>query len=366
MSELTKEHIDQFKQYFLSVDEIDKAKIFDSLTDAEKESLSIIETSFANNISAAQIALELNAPQFENVIKEIQTKYYSLLQEFEQDLAIAITQTEREALKKKLKAVDANEEAVFTNEIKTAITQVEREALKSQLSKVDEPTKVVGFNFSKFTKYAAAAVITGVVAFSGYLFFANKNDTNPIVSNNNKTQQNQTLPSLNLPTIQQQVKHLTVVGPESFGFTQHKKQTFKIVTTIVSNYKTIDSIYFKIVELEKIYNEEITSRSGNSAGYGTRTKAIKNMLDSLITFKTLLQNAKAFTYTLNTTKNTVHLFFTASLNTSNIISLDRNKFYIKIEKQYYPLKPSENPLPLISEKNKTIIEQLNKIIFQNQ
>ena len=295
------------------------------------------------------------------------------MQEFEQDLAIAITQTERESLKKKLKAVDDNEDAAFNNEIKTAITQVEREALKSQLSKLDAPLKVAAsvsnFNFNMFAKYAAAAVITGVVAFSGYRFFANKNDTNPIVSNNNKSKQNQTLPPLNLPTIQQQEKHLTVVGPESFGFTQHKKQTFKIVTTIVSNYKAIDSIYFKIVELEKIYNEEITSRSGNSAGYGPKTKAIKNMLDSLIVFRTILHNTKAFTYTLNTTQNTVQLFFTESLNTSSIISLDlkdKNKFYIKIEAKYYPLEPTKIPLQLIAEKNKTIIEQLNKIIFQNQ
>ena len=179
MSEITKEHIDQFKQYFLSTEESVKAKLFTALSSADKERITIVETGFKNNISAAQIAAELNAPQFENVIKEIQTKYYSLLQEFEQDLAIAITQTERESLKKKLKAVDANEEVVFNNEIKTAITQVEREALKSQLSKVDEPTKVVGFNFSKFTKYAAAAVVISIISFVGVLLVnKNNNSTN--------------------------------------------------------------------------------------------------------------------------------------------------------------------------------------------
>jgi hypothetical protein len=368
VSEITKEHITTFREYFLSTDKSVKAKIFESLSDADKQSLTIVEKGFENNISALHIALQLNAPQFENEIKEIQTEYYSLLQKFEQDLAIAIIQTEREALKKKLKAVDANEEAVFINEIKTAITQVEREALKSQLSKADVSAKVISFNFNKFAKYAAAAVITGVVAFSGYRFFTNKNDSNSIASNN-KLQQNQTLPPLNLPTIQQQEKQLTVIEPESFGFTQHKKQSFKIVTTIVSNYKALDSIQIKIFELEKIYAEEITGRNGNGASYGPRSKTIKDRLDSLVAFRTILLNAKAFTYTLNTTQNTLHLFFTESLNTSSIISLDlkdKNKFYIKIETQYYPLKPTENPLPLISEKNKTIIEQLNKIIFQNQ
>lgn len=367
MRELTKEHIAIFREYFLSTDESVKAKIFESLSDADKQSLTIVEKGFENNIVALHIALQLNAHQFENEIKEIQTEYYSLLQDFEQDLAIAITQTERDYLKKKLKAVDANEEVVFNNEIKTAITQVEREALKSQLSKADIPVKVVSFNFSKFSKYAAAAVITGVVAFSCYRFFANKNDNNSITSNNNKLQQNQTLPPLNLPTIQQQEKQLTVIEPESFGFTQHKKQSFKVVTIIVSNYKTLDSVQIKITELEKIFVEQINGKNG--VGEGSRSKAIKNRLDSLVAFKTTLQNAKAFTYTLNTTQNIVHLFFTESLNTSNIISLDiknKNKFYIKIQTQLYPLTPTENPLPLIAEKDKTIIEQLNKIIFQNQ
>lgn len=367
MSELTKEHIAIFREYFLSTDESVKAKIFDSLSDADKERLSNIENGFDNNISATQIAIELNAPQFENEIKEIQNEYYSLLQKFEQDLAIAITQTEREALKKKLIAIDASEEAVFNSEIKTAITQVEREALKSQLVKVDAPTKVVSFNFNKLVKYAAAAVITGIVALSGYRFFANKNDSNPIASNN-KPQQNQTLPPLNLPTIQQQEKQLTVVEPENLGFAQHKKQSFKIVTTIL-NDKAIDSMQPKLAALEKNYLEELTGVKGNGAGNSSRIKIIKNKLDSLTAFKEILQNAKSFTYTLNATQNIVHLFFIKSFITSSIISLDtkdKNKFYIKIENQYYPLKPNENPLPLIAEKDKTIIEQLNKIIFQNQ
>jgi hypothetical protein len=369
--EITKEHIAIFKEYFLSNDESVKAKIFESLSDADKELLSIVETGFENNISATQIALQLNAHQFENEIKEIQAEYYSILQEFEQELAIAITQTEREALKKKLIAIDASEETVFNSEIKTAITQVEREALKSQLAKVDAPTKVVSFNFNKFAKYAAAAAITGIVALSGYRFFANKNDSNPIASNN-QPQKNQALPPLNLPIIQQQEKQLTVIEPENLGFAQHKKQTFKIVTTIVSNFKAFDSIKSQIVELKKMYVEETTGKSGNGASYGPRVnyaKLVKDKLDSLTAFKEVLQNAKAFTYTLNTTKNTVHLFFTKSLSTSSIISLDtkdKNKFYIKIENQYYPLKPTENPLPLIAEKDKKIIEQLNKIIFQNQ
>ena len=58
------------KRYFLSTEESVKAKLFTALSSADKERITIVETGFKNNISAAQIAAELNATTFENEIKK--------------------------------------------------------------------------------------------------------------------------------------------------------------------------------------------------------------------------------------------------------------------------------------------------------
>ena len=84
--------------------------------------------------------------------------------------------------------------------------------------------------------------------------------------------------------------------------------------------------------------------------------------------ETIVKHNKPNTYTFGIKEKRVDVYLEKSLTTSNLIALqpNKNEFYIKIENHFYSLTPTNIPTSLAVEKNTIIIEQLNKIVFQNQ
>ena len=341
MSAITKEHIELFKKYFLSTDESVKDEIFSSLSDADKECLSVLENGFDNNISTAEIAVTINAVEFENEIKQIQTEYNNLLQAFEKEIAVAIAKTERETIKKKFQTID------LEVEMAVAITEVERASLKEQLQKLDEVKETKIISFSSFAKYAIAAAIMGVVVTGGYLLLNNKsgNDNNLAKTKNIKAPK-----TVALPTIENQAKQMKVLVPESMGFAKDNNRKLTVVTQdIEAEIDTLKNIYTKEVENKQI------------AGDGNLANELRKEMDSL----QLLTNT--YHYDVEKSKLTVRLKKGETINDLILISPEnKDGLFVKIKEQYYIIKASSEPLHFIPLKDKSMIETLDRIIFQTQ
>lgn len=362
---LSKEFIDILHEYFSAKDDLVKQTIVSNLLLEQKQILQNIQECFINGVDAVLIVKQLQLEDFLNDIQQMQNSFNASTDAiFEQELNTAIKETERTLLKKKLIAIDA-EENKFDQEITSAIIQAERQSIKSKIGATDTTAKFIQFNFTKYTKYAAAAIVTGVIVFSGYLILNNKDTIQPIAVNQKE------IPKIAIPQKQQYKKTITVLEPESFGFTSSSKDTFTIITHIVLHTSQIDSIEKNIEELRKYYAEEITGKNNNGAGYGPRANLIKAQLDSLkIELQSILKYNTPNTYTLNISEKKLNIYLTKNVATSQPIKLDsdkKHKLFIKIENSFYLCVPTTiEPIALQTVNDKNIIEQLNKILFQNQ
>lgn len=361
------EFIDILHQYFSAKDDLLKQAIVSNLSLEQKQVLQDIQAGFINDVDTVVLAKQLQLEDYLSDVQQMQNNFNANTDNtFEQELNNAIKASEREFLKKKLIEIDA-EENQFHQEITSAIIQAERQSIKLKLAATDAATtKVISLN--KVVKYAAAAIVTGIVAFSGYLLLNNKADVPTVATNNNKQQKE--IPKITIPQQQQFQKTITVLEPESFGFTSSSKDTFTLITHIVLHTSQIDSIEKNIEELRKYYSEEISGKNSNGAAYGPRANVIKTQLDSLNNeLQTVLKYNKANTYTLNISKKQLDIYLAKNVATSQPIKLQeetKNKLFIKIESSFYVCMPAIEPVALQIVNDKKIIEQLNKILFQNQ
>lgn len=369
MSNLDKKHIEIFREYFLSRNE-DIRRNKNILPGILLKYLSIIEVGFSENSSIEIIASQIEANHLIPELKQLQSDYYSSLdQMFEEELVFAIRATERESLKKKFESIDAEEEFKLSEtEIQSAITQVERESLRGKMKDIDqieEPSgKVAAFMpaasktnsnqpiyFNRIIKYAAAACVIGIVFLGGYLILNNNKEQKggDFVRNENKKDSISTEIAANLPTITEQVSEKKLLVSESFGFAKNEPKYFIVVTQNIG--KQIDT-------LKRVYSNEIQGKNG--AGYGPIAKAISRQLDSLVTIRN--------TYTYDVANKKIIVALDNSQKVDNVISTDpsqKDKVFIKIGKDYYQLKSTTMPLKLTPVNNRDTIEELEKVVFQN-
>lgn len=359
MSNLDKKHIEIFREYFLSGNEDIRRNIKNILPGILLKYLSIIETGFSENSSVENIASQIEANHLIPELKQLQSDYYSSLdQMFEEELAFAIRATERESLKKKFESIDSEEEfQLDDSDIKSAIKQVERASIKQNFENIDAETQIEKkppasvISFGRIIKYAAAAAVIGIVFFGGYLVFNNNKEQKggDIVRNENKKDSLSTEIANNLPTITEQVSEKRLLVPESFGFAKNEPKYFIVVTQNIE--KQIDT-------LKKVYSYEIQAKNGT--GYGPIAKAISRQIDSLVTIRN--------TYSFDVANKKIIVALGNNQKVDNIISTDpsqKDKIFIKIGKDYYQLKSTTMPLKLTPVNSRDTIEELEKVIFQN-
>lgn len=380
MNNLDKKHIEIFREYFLSQNEDVRRSIRNILPGVLLKYLSIIEAGFSQKTTVENIASQIEATHLIPDLKQLQTDYFlSLEQIFEKEVAFAIRATERAAFKKKFESIDLADE-IQDSEIKEAISQVERESVKLKFEEIEEweqserfisaianhniseqsaekiaaskvppPIPVVSFN--RIVRYAAAAVVVGIVFLGGYFIINNNKEKNNggLARNENKKDSIKTEVTTNLSTITEHISELQLLVPETFGFAKEKPEFFAIVTLNIE--KQIDT-------LKKIYSDEIQGRNG--AGVGPIAKVISRQIDSLLSIRS------TYTYDVGNRKIVVRLGNGQKVD--KVISTDpslKTNLFIKINKDYYHLKPTMQPLKLTPVKNKSTIEELEKIIFQN-
>lgn len=381
MSKLEKKHIEIFREYFLSRNEDIRQKIRNILPGVLLKSLFFIEDGFSQKITVERIASQIEANHLIPELKQLQFYYYLALdQMFEEELAFAIRAIERESFKKKFESIDSEEE-IQDSEIKEAISQVERESVKLKFEEIEEweqserfisaianhniseqsaekiaapkvppPIPVVSFN--RIIRYAAAAVVVGIVFLGGYFIINNNKEKNNggLARNENKKDSIKTEVTTNLSTITEHISELQLLVPETFGFAKEKPEFFAIVTLNIE--KQIDT-------LKKIYSDQLQGRTG-AAGNGPVTKIISQQMDSLLSINN--------TYTYDVTNKKIVVRLDNDQKIDKVISTDpsqKTNLFIKINKDYYQLKPTMQPLKLIPVKNNNTIEELEKIVFQN-
>lgn len=359
MNNLDKKHIEIFREYFLSQNEDVRRNIRTILPGVLLKYLSIIETGFLQKTPVENIASQIEATHLIPDLRQLQTDYYSSLEQtFEKEVAFAIRATERAAFKKKFESIDLEEDfQIAEPDIKSAITQVERESIKQKFENLKEGMAIKQkpaaslISFNRIARYAAAAVVVGIVFGGGYLILNNSKEQNNggLAKNENKKDSIKTEIAANLPTITEQVSEKQLLVPESFGFAKEEQQTFVIVTQIIE--KQIDT-------LKKIYSDEIQGKNG--AGAGPVARVISQQMDSLLSIRN--------TYTYDVLNKKILVRLGNEQKVDKVISTDpslKTNLFIKINKDYYQLKPTALPLKLIPIKNEDTIEELEKIIFQN-
>lgn len=358
MNSLDKEHIEIFREYFLSQNEDVRRNIRNILPGVLLKYLSIIETGFLQNAKIENIASQIEATHLIPDLRQLQTDYYaSLNQKFEMEVAFAIKATERDAFKKKFSAIDEEDEfQIPETEIKSAITEVERESIKQNFKHIDKQEESVSktpvFSINRFVKYAAAAAIIGFVFLAGYLLLnpANHSEKTSIAKNGEKKDSVKPDLAVNIPEIPEQQNEKQILTSESFGFAKDHPQMLTVITQNIRVY--IDT-------LKTIYYDELQGRNG-TVGYGPVAKAVSQKLDSLSGL------INTYTYDVNNKKAIVRLSDKQLVD--KVISIDpqqKSKLFIKIGESYFQLKPTQLPLKLVPVNDKAIIEELKKIIFQN-
>jgi hypothetical protein len=396
VNNISKEHLEVFRQYLLAHKEDVKHSLLNSLPDLLLKQLLIIEDGFLNNDSIEKIALTIDAQNLVSTLKQLQIEYYnSLVQlyfegktnkeiehllssdnltfrniisdenKFERDLSYAIRLTERDAFKKKFLSIDeADEFQLSEKEIKSAISQLERKSLKLKFVEIDKimevdsipasdasTGKVLAFNLKPFIKYAAAAVILGFIFIGGYHLMNVKTSRNYELAEKVNTKENK-LQSLDfkIPLIDEQRIQKNLLQPQSLGFIEPAKISITII---------IKNIGRQINRLEEI--RSILYNRKDRLEYTTLSKQISIQIDSLIAIRN--------TYLYIPENKNVILSILTGYNVVHIINLNPSQnrtLYLKLNNNYYKLKATGKHEKLIPIEDKTLLEELNKIIFQNQ
>lgn len=395
MSHISKEHLEIFRQYFLSHNEDAKRDLLALLPGTVLKYLLIIEDGFLSNNSIEQIAINIESQNLEPELKLLQIDYFKSLaqlyaqgeynqeielllangnlvfenvlyeiseeQRFEKDIIAAIKITERTSFKNKFSMIDQEDELFLPEtEIKSAITQLERESLKHKFIEIDEfqngepvttRRKVVSYNFKHIIKYAAAAMLAGLIFGGSYYIIKNTGSVgNDMAIHVNKKEIMKPPPSLVIPVIDEQNNQLPLLMPQSFGFAE----VDKIYVSI-----TIQDIGKQIAMLKKIYSQGFDMK--NTSVNPNTAKLLTRQIDSLV--------AIGNTYSYDPVSFKVVLRMLDGQNIAKIININpaqKRSLYLKLNKYYYKLKKTDSPNRLIQVEDKTTIEELDKIIFQNQ
>lgn len=221
----------------------------------------------------------------------------------DETIALAAKKKGREDLKAQFKKWD-NE---INNEKEVAAFQIAAKSLEDKTN-----TKVISISF---IKYSVAAIL--VMSIGWFL----------VDNNMNK--------SYNTTDIAE-VKETTITVPilknEGLGYTVSTQQNIEVkIVNIQQRIKSLESLIKKddsyLNEYKKLKKQELNYRFKND----------------LIT-----------------------IFYNEEIAKPYIIQTNSKKLYIKIEEAFYEIKIKENLQPLIKEDNNKIINDLEKIIFENE
>jgi hypothetical protein len=376
VGKITKEEIEIIKEYLLSFDEAVRNNIRTNISATLLKYITIIENGFLKDESIDKISIEIGLDLSSEELLKIRNEYFislsnvaleggssselekinasnnlsfqKLLNEmaddksFEKDMSIAMKLHQREEMKKRFKQIDEEDEFELSDkELKTAITSVERESIKKRfkaIDKAEERNKV----FKLITRYAIAAAMVGVLIGGFYINSLNKEELT----------HNSIVARIEIPNLIESIESNKSIIVEESGRGFAKGPRAKNSITIQQNglSKQIDTLQAMLEKLRIKDNNQADSIQTQIIGQIDSLEAILN---------TYIFNSSTKKAILNLPKVTV---------IENIISIDASnlsKFYINIQGKYYLIETNKKPVKLVPVVDKSLIENLQRIIFLN-
>lgn len=255
------------------------------------------------------------------------------------DLANVARKKGREDLKEKMKQWD--EELVEEDDMAAVYSMLTDE------NKNKKEAKVVSLSLLKY--YVAASIIIA----TGIFYFKNTDPSivpaeNSVVKTTDKKETTQ--PQTNLPTaeaivlapIETTLRTITVLQPESLGFTSDKKEK------IIINFKDGTK---RILSLEKFLDNTTTNSTVD-------TKILDQYITELADLKT-----KGEKYSFD--GKTLTIFSNYDPKKYEILSTEDMQYFLKRESNYYNVKIARKFLPLEKVSDEQTIDNLDKITFDN-
>jgi hypothetical protein len=194
-------------------------------------------------------------------------------------------------------------------------------------------------------KYAVAAcfvIIAGVLLWQNNIFY-NK-PTNDVIITNQDTIKNKIQNKdfqLEELAFNKKIIEQNVLYPLDYGFTDTKKSK-KVKIIIIDG-----TLHFNYL-LNKLKENKLSDKN---------EKLINTQIDKLKTlnYKFEFDGKQLKIYLLNKTINNI-----------SILTIDEKNFYINIENNYFYLNNSKTPISLKKVENNDLLEQLEKINFENE
>lgn len=411
MSDINKEHIKVFRQYFLSHNEEIRRNMRHLVPGVILKYLSLLEDGLMRNDSIKNTAYQIGAANLLPELKQLQLDYYISLadikltgktnQEIERllandnklfkdlllnyddvkfnlELKQAFVLSERELLKRKFQELDKILD-IGAEDIGLAFKLIERQKLKEQFQKIEYGTereaigmvaeKRADYSFNrktdtliksermikfKWKPIAIAATIVGLIMTTTAIVFV-KNKTNRNIAGNKP---NRALPVKENTVVTQEFKNnfndllvKSTLIPEENQISVIKQQSFGFAT---KDEKLIIRKYYiknKVSELEDAITSKMHSESG--AGNGAILKLLIDKRDSI--------NNLANKYSLNNNILSIYLFSKKEVKVFKI----NLAYYLIIEDKVYECKNTANLLPLKNVTDKAILEKSKTIMFNN-
>ena len=379
MSVFTREHIELLRQYFLSDDSRVKNELLESIPSHLREKVFIIQDEFEKDTDAKSIAAKIGAFGFEEELEEIQSTYLLKKLEmddldFEVEIKATITQLERENLKKKLIALEENEEKEPSDlELKSAITQIERKSLKKKFQKLDDSSNggVIPIHqieeaaaskiipIQSILRYAVAACFILAIGVGIYQFTREEAIPENRIASSSEEELSKQEPN-GLPVIETLPLAEVSITSSSFpvlkyglGYGEIEEKVTVVVNNqndrVLSIQKAISTYSNQIEKLKESQNQETAKV----------TSDLKNRISSLQAELTQLNNReKQYVF-----DGKVLNLFVSSVQTKNQIIRFGDGFYLQSNAKFFKLTISKEPQTFLEETDPNVLKALDKIIF---
>lgn len=253
----------------------------------------------------------------------------------ETEIANAIKKKAREELKKKMKLWDA--------ELEDGVPVISMVAHENEITSDKTRSKVISLSWMEY------AVAASIIIAAGIFYFKNTGTPeipveNSVVIKEKKNNQPQLHPTVTetiaLASIETTSSTVTVLQPESLGFSSDKK------VKITINFKDATK---RILSLENALRQSRTIDSKIISQYKAELIQLKRQKDNYVfdgQIMTLFNKKAATDYA--------------------VMQTEEQLYYLKTGDEYYNLKVSNSPMVLEKVVSTTILETLEKIHFENQ
>ena len=253
----------------------------------------------------------------------------------ETEIANAIKKKAREELKKKMKLWDA--------ELEDGVPVISMANLEDEITSDKTRSKVISLSWMEY------AVAASIIIAAGIFYFKNTGTPeipveNSVVIKEKKNNQPQLHPTVTetiaLASIETTSSTVTVLQPESLGFSSDKK------VKITINFKDATK---RILSLENALRQSRTIDPKIFGQYKVELIQLKRQKDNYVfdgQIMTLFNKKAATDYA--------------------VMQTEEQLYYLKTGDEYYNLKVSNSPMVLEKVVSTTILETLEKIHFENQ